>query len=203
MSTDVQICSIGLSRLGQGAITSLADTDSVSVTCNIHFQQAVDWVLREREWKNCTKRASLPTPDGTPDYGWNDYYNVPADTLRVLDVRASDLEDYTENLTRWNHEDGVINCDITDGIKIKYLYRVAAANIESHIVAVIALKIAEMVCMPITNSKQLKESITMEYKDTLRDAAALDGMQGKNRILRSNKLVKVRVQNQALATKYV
>lgn len=203
MSTDVEICSMALSRLGQGAITSLADTDNVSVTCNLHFQQAVDWVLREREWKNATKRSSLATPDGTPDFGWTDYYNVPADCLRVLDVRANNLEDYTENVTRWNHEDGVINCEIDDGIKIKYIYRVAAASIESHIVAVIALKLADMICITITNSKKLKEGVGMEYKDVLRDAAALDGMQGKNRILRSNRLTKVRMQNQSLATKYV
>ncbi len=203
MSTDVEICSMALSRLGQGAITSLADTDNVSVTCNVHFQQAVDWVLREREWKNAIKRAALATPDGTPVFGWTENYNVPADCLRVLDVRANNLEDYTENNTRWNHEDGVINCEIDDGIKIKYIYRVAAASIESHIVAVIALKLADMICITITNSKKLKEGISMEYKDVLRDAAALDGMQGKNRILRSNRLTKVRMQNQSLATKYV
>jgi hypothetical protein len=194
---------MALSRIGQGAISSLSDIDNISITCNVHYQQAVDWVLREREWKDAKKRTSLSTPDGVPAFGWTQYYNVPTDSLRVLDVRASSLEDYAENDTMWSSEGDKIMCEVDDGIKVKYLYRMTVTDIPSHVIQVISVKLAHLICLPITSSTKLRDDLYLEYKDQLKEAAALDGMQGRSAVLRSSNLVKVRNQNQALATKYV
>jgi hypothetical protein len=203
MTTNLELCGLALSRLGQGAITDLAGTDDVSITCNLHYQQAIDWTLREREWKIAVKRVAQSTPTGTPAYGWSSYYNVETDHLRTLDVRTTSLKDYDENATRWTQEGGAVLCDIDDGIKVKYLYRVTVTDIPSHIIDVISLNLASRICVPITNSKKLKEDLLVEYKEELKNAAALDGMQGKNRVIRSSRLTKVRMSGTPLAGQYV
>lgn len=210
MSTDVEICNMALSLIGQSAISSLAGTDNVSKTCNVHFNQAKNWVLMQRQWRDATKRASLATPDGTPEYGWDHYYDEPATALRILDVRANQLEDDSENTTRWVSEQGRILTDIGDGIKVKYLDAIAATALPTHVVDVVALELARRICIPITNSKKLKEQLTgMMFGEQAGDrgmideAAAVDGMEGRNRVLRSSKLVQVRQQNSFKAGPYV
>lgn len=210
MSTDVEICNMALSLIGQSAISSLAGTDNVSVTCNTHFQQAVDWVLRQREWKDAVYRTSLATPDGTPAYGWDHYYDAPATCLRVLDVRANQLEDYAENTDRWSYERGRIYCDVSDGIKVKYIEQLAATALPSHVVDVVALELARRIVIPITQSSKMLDELSVrmfgvgkEDKGVIGEAAAVDGMQGKNRVLRSGNLVKVRQQGTFQAGPYV
>jgi len=210
MSTDVEISNMALSMIGQSEISSLAGTDNVSKTCNVHFQQAVDWVLRQREWKDAVYRAALSTPDGTPAYGWDHYYDQPASCLRVLDVRATQLEDYAENPDPWSFERGRIYCNIADGIKVKYLTQLAATSLPSHVVDVVALELARRICIPITQSSKMLDDLNVrmfgvgkEDKGVLGEAAAIDGMQGRNMKVRSSNLVKVRMQGTFLAGPYV
>jgi len=210
MSTDVEICNMSLSLIGQSPIVSLAGTDNVSKTCNVHFQQAVDWVLSQRNWRSAITRASLSTPDGTPVYGWAHYYDYPADCLRVLEVRTTELEDDSVNGTRWSSEGRTILSDSADGIKVRYIKSIAITDIPTHVVDVVALEVARRIVIPITNSNKMRQSLSSMMfgegkadKGWLAEAAAVDGQQGRTRVLRTSKLVGVRMQNTSIAGPYV
>lgn len=193
MTTNLELCNLALSSLGQREITDLADQDAVSKVCNINYQRSIDWVLREREWKCAVKRVALDTPEVTaPDYGWSASYQVPADHLRTIEVRTTSLKDYQENFTRWSQEGGLILCDVDSGIKVKYLAEIDIANIPGHVIDVIVFNLASRICIPITASKKLKEELIGEYKMALKDAASLDGMQGRNQTIKSSSLVRTR-----------
>ena len=109
----------------------------------------------------------------------------------MVDVRTTSLKDDDPSNTDWQDEGGAIVCDIDTGIKVKYLYSVAVASIPNHIVKVIAIKLAETVCIPITNSKSLKEDLAIEYDRELKKASSLDAGQGRTRVIRSSGLVDV------------
>lgn len=189
MSTDVQIANIALSLLGEKPnVSDLAATDNVSVACNTHYQQSVDWVLKQREWRTAIKRDSISSPT-TPSFGWTYAYALPADHLRTIAVRSGPDDEWIQNPDRWQQEGNTIVCDIATTIYIKYLYRVAVADIPSHIVDLIALRLASRLAIPITDSRSLREDLKAEYDECIIDAASIDGMQGRTRQLRASRIL--------------
>jgi hypothetical protein len=193
MATVLDLCNLSLLRLGQSTITDLTAEDSVSKVCNLNHQQAIDWVLRERAWKFNTSRVDLTVPGLTPAFGWNFSYPLPLDHLRTLEVRTSSLKDYQENHTLYAQEISAILTDTDSGVRLKYLRRVDASLIPSHVLDVIVLNLALRITIPITGSKPLHETLTSEYATYLSQAAALDGLQGRNTVIRSSVLTRARV----------
>lgn len=204
MSTDIEICNLALSLIGEDEISSLAGTDRVSKACNRHLQSAIDWVTIQREWKFATTRASLSAAVGAPEYGWSTAYDLPADHLRTLDVRSTSLEDDAENYTRWTQENGQILTDVSDGIKIKYLRQEPTeANIPSHVVVPIYHELASRLCTVIAQARGLKDDLRKEAEKYIIEAAAVDGMQGRNQKIRSTRLQRVRMSGGFTAGPYV
>ena len=194
MTTSVlDLCNLALLRLGQSTITDLSAEDSTSKVCNLNHQQAIDWVLRERAWKFNTTRVDLTSPGLTPAFGWNFSYPLPLAHLCTLEVRTTSLKDYQENHTLYAQEVGAILTDGDNGVKLKYLRRVDPSLIPSHVVDVIALNLALRIAIPITGSKELHGTLTSEYATYLSQAAALDGLQGNNTVIRSSVLTRARV----------
>lgn len=191
MSTDVEVCNQALSLLGDKKITDLDGTDNLSVTCKNHYQRTVDWVLKQREWRCAVKRATLTTP-ATPNHGWSYAYDLPSDHLRTLAVRDSSLKDDDVNALNWQQEDGKIVCDTDTQVYLKYLYRVAVADIPTHVEDVIITLLASRLAIPVADSRSLRDDLKAEYKEMIGEAAAVDGMQGRTRQLRTSRIARAR-----------
>lgn len=194
---EVEISNIALSLIGQTPITSLDAANNISRTVKTHYALSRDWVTMQREWRDAVKRVALDTPYvEAPPFGYSSQYEVPDDCLRIIEVRESNTpsEENSINPTKWDFEGGMILANCDSGIKVKYLSRFAD-DIPVHLMDVIALELARRICIPITSSNTMLQTLTARMfgsgggdKGLLGEAAAVDGMQGRTKILRANRL---------------
>ncbi len=195
-STDLEMCNMALSHVGQDEISALSSTGSKSQrACHELFEQAVRYVLTQKKWRCSTSRDSLSTKDGTPEYGYSAFYTISTlegTPLKVWDVRASSLKDRDQNDLFWEVEEGNIICDADDGIKVQYTKRVDDANIDDHVVEVIVWRLAMLLAMPLTQNRALKRECQDTYMRVLADTAAMD-QQGRNKPLRVNRVLNARM----------
>lgn len=99
MASEVDICNLALSHLGDSATVSSIDPPEGSPQagrCARWYPIARDLVLEEDEWSFVTRRAPIALLDAAPPSGWQYAYALPADCVKpwaVLPPNA--LNDYS------------------------------------------------------------------------------------------------------------
>lgn len=156
-SSEVKICNEALLLLGQEAITSLTETGNPNATrCNLIYVPTRDEVLRAAMPNFAMARASLARISGeTPDFGYDYFYQLPSDCLRVLGM------DYSDN--EYVIEGDKLLCDYTTA-KILYIWRVTDPNLfDSIFVAALAIRIASKLAVPILRSRSAAKDLLEQY----------------------------------------
>jgi len=92
----------------------------------------------------------------------------------------------------WELNGNEILCN-SDSLQIRYLKRVEdTARYTPNFADALSARIAHDIAGALTQSTKLVEQAYIMYEKKLTEAAALDGMQGRNRRIRSNKLTNAR-----------
>ncbi len=98
MSSEVEICNLGLAHLGDSATVSSIDPpegSSQAEHCARWYPIARDSLLEMHDWGFATTRAVLAEVT-TTFTEWQHAYAYPADTLKILAILASDaVDDYS------------------------------------------------------------------------------------------------------------
>lgn len=81
----IQICNLALLRLGADTITSLDDGTVQANLLSIYYDQCREELLREHFWNFAVSRVALAS-SGTPAFGYQYQYQLPADFLRVKSI---------------------------------------------------------------------------------------------------------------------
>ena len=79
------IANLALSNLGEARIQNLTDNNSRARACNARLDDVITTVLRMHIWNSALQRSEL-TSIGTPLFGWNYTFQLPADYIRVVEV---------------------------------------------------------------------------------------------------------------------
>ena len=79
------IANLALSNLGEARIQSLTDSNSRARACNARIDGVITAILRMHVWNSALERQLL-TNIGTPVFGWNYVYQLPADCIKVVEV---------------------------------------------------------------------------------------------------------------------
>ncbi len=82
MLTEVEICNLALSRIGQRAIDSLAENSAEASACARHYQIARDSLLRSYWW-NFAKASATLVRNGETPAEWAYSYDLPDDLIAV------------------------------------------------------------------------------------------------------------------------
>jgi len=194
--SETRIANMALTFLGATPITSLDDQGSEGKIVNIHFEQSRDAALEAREWTFAVKRTDLAALTEGPNWGFGQAFQIPADTLRILEVR-DDMQgrvNYQElmNSLNWRREGDQI---VTDAqlIRIRYLARITdPARYTAAFVQAFAARLAMDIAVGLTQSRAMFNDMAALYAAKIREAAATDGMQGRIQVMRSSKLTGVR-----------
>ncbi len=157
-SSEVKICNEALvAHLGQEAITSLTETGNPNaVRCNLLYVPTRDEVLRAAMPNFATARASLARiADETPDFGYDYFYQLPTNCLRVIGM------DYSDN--EYVIEGDRLLCDY-DTAKILYIWRVTDPNLfDSLFVTALAIRIASKLAVPVLRSRSAAKDLLEQY----------------------------------------
>jgi hypothetical protein len=184
--TDVEIANLALGYLGVKPIVAFTDGSAEANLCQAFYGPTKQALLEERAW-TFAKTEYSATPDATaPTFDWVARYAVPADCLRVLKV------DDGEGTFRigWERVGAFIHTDRE--VADLYIYgidgTVAEALFSPSFSFALAARLAAEVCIPLTKDDTLHTKMLKVAEIKLREAAGLDGSQGKSERLRSDSL---------------
>ena len=155
-SSDVKICNEALLLLGQEAILSLTQDDNNARACNLIYVPTRDEVLRAFPWNFATVRTSLARiGDETPAFGFDYFYQLPADCLRVLGM---DDPEY-----HYAIEGDRLLCNY-ETANIFYIKRITNPNLfDSIFVTALALRIASKLAVRIKKSQGAADDLLKQY----------------------------------------
>jgi len=183
MASQVDICNIALSNLGDQLITSMTEANSRARACNLRFDDTRDAVLRTHPWNCATSRATLAV-SGTPNWGYSNSFALPTECLRVLEVDDPDQE--------WKIEGRNI---VSDGssIKIRYIAQVTDTTLfDATLIQAIALRLGYEIAETLTGNLDLKREMWQKFQFALSEARSNDAMEGTPERIESDEFLLAR-----------
>lgn len=97
MLTKVNICNVALSRIGVSQqIASLTEGSTESAACALHYDHALEMLLKEVDWGFARRRVTLTAFAGEAPDPWEYQYEFPANCarpLRIDDKRVTRLRE--------------------------------------------------------------------------------------------------------------
>lgn len=185
ITTEVQICNLALSQLGQSPIASIeTPTTTAETVCSLHFAQTRKEVLRSHVF-NFSKKLSTLTVDATktPAFGFTYAYALPNDFVRLLALGDISLDDDIDH-KEYEISDGYIFTDYEDGgtLNITYVYNcTTVTKYDALFTKLLYLQLASDVAYAFT----AKPSMIRQLEDRLQQAeikaAAVAGQEKKPR----------------------
>lgn len=193
MASEIEICNLALSYLGQAPITNLlSPQNATEQLCAINYPFSRDAILESHDWSFAVARLALTTPDpSTPNWGFNYQFQLPTDVLRVIWCGDNQNEkEYAQ--FDWRVEQRFIVTD-ANPVWIRYVRKVTDTTQYSPLfVQALACRLAMEMCVSITENVALYQRLTAMYGIKLSEAVANDGMQGRSEKIKQNVLSSAR-----------
>jgi len=166
--SETLICNLALARLGAKRINTIEETDASlqAVQCRTHYEHTRDALLRSHWWRFAIARAELSEDTGEPDFEWDNQFILPADFLRVAglyDTTASYAVEGKRLLTNDSAVDLVYIRQVTDPTEFDPMF-----------VEVLALKLALVMVMPLSQDRVLRQEIQDELAVVLSKARCVN-----------------------------
>jgi hypothetical protein len=173
--TTVDICNLALAMLGEDRITSLEDESSVAELCSVNWAGARDFVLAARPWSFAIVRRSLAAAAEAPEWGPSNAFPLPSSVLRVLSAG-----DGTYELEDWRVEGRQVVATFDGPVMVRCIERVEdPGQFSPGFEQALAAYLAYVIAVPLTENRSLKSELWSEYLNRMKEAAAVDGQQGR------------------------
>ena len=170
MASEVDICNIALSNLGERPITARNDQNQRARACDNRFDDVRDLVLRSHVWNCALKREQLTSSATAPVWGYDVAYPKPAKMLRLISVKENEYPFKIEG------ENIVTN---STSLNILYIEQVTdTAKYDALLIQAIALRLATEIAQDITGKTQLKEALMRKYREVMSEARSADAAEG-------------------------
>ena len=170
MASEVDICNIALSNLGERPISARNDQNQRARACDNRFDDVRDLVLRSHVWNCALKREQLTSSATAPVWGYSVAYPKPAKMLRLISVKENEYPFKIEG------ENIVTN---STSLNILYIEQVTdTAKYDALLIQAIALRLATEIAQDITGKTQLKEALMRKYREVMSEARSADAAEG-------------------------
>ena len=164
ISSNVDICNMALDYCCTRNITSLDEKTKEAKKCNAWYDLVRKSLLLNLNASFSIKRARLAeVADYVPVYGYGKAFALPRDLLHVLNL-GNPLDDNFYQI-----EGKYFYCDENiQEVNIRYLADIEDVTLfDSEFCECLALKLAEKICLPLTEDEQLtnylKQLATQKY----------------------------------------
>ena len=197
MPSVVDICNEAMDLLGAATIASLTENSKEARLCNRRYETVRDAVLRAHPWNAAIRRADLARDSSAPAFGFKYQYTLPTDPycLRVLSFWNSNVDN---ELTPYDSQvmfkiEGRKILSNEDACKIIYVARVTdTEQYDALLSSTIAHKLASETAYAITGSNSIAQQMFSLYEARIREARAMDAMEGQPDKIIANDFVNVR-----------
>ena len=179
--TLIDIANLAAVELGEAPISSFEDNTSFARAMKIIHIPIRDKFLRENNWNSATARVTLAASTDTPKWGFSTSYPLPADWLKLLEVRSQATNVYIDSTNVPNNipyrlEGDDIICNETTGVQIRYVKRLTdVSRWDSMMVEALATLYAYKTAYTITKDAGLRAQLKAEYEQYVVKAGLADG----------------------------
>lgn len=183
MASKTDIANRALTKLGDDRIADLLDDTERARTLNSLYDTCRDAELRAHVWNFAVRRASLPRLAEVPAFGYAFQYQLPADSLRLIQVgdwwHWWGNQDYVTGSTSvFSVEGRMILTDFNAPLRIRYIERVDDPGLyDSMFVESFACRLAIECCERITQSNTKLQALQQQYDASIRAAVKIDAIE--------------------------
>lgn len=162
MASKTEICNRALLKIGQPAIMSVDDDSPTARQCFQEYDAALEATLRSYPWPFAIARKELGRLTERPAFGAKYYYEIPADSLRLVEVLTYGHQYQIEGLKMASN---------AERVHVRYVsIKHAEANMDQQTADVVALYLASRLAIIITENPALKDMLFSEYNYALGQA---------------------------------
>ena len=181
MLSQVQICNMALSKIGDYTISALTEGTKQAEYCNIHWENTKDSLLQSYAWNFATARVRLAQL-AVATIGYDHQYQLPNDCLKVRKV-STDGDFSGVNKVDYKIEGRTLLTN-EDTIYIKYTKQVTDTSYWTALfVKIVACELASRLSEPLggssVNNKQL---ILSELDSYIAEARGVDFEEDNNEV---------------------
>ena len=171
MASEVGICNLALTKIGEDQIISLTENSKAGRLCNLHYQPTRDAVLRSHIWNFAIKRVELALSTTTPSYDFAYQFALPSDYIRILETNLT-------TTAEWKIESGHLLAD-SDSVKVRYLARITNPNeFDALFIEAFSARLAAELTIPLADSPPLAKIMFDLYSSKVEEARTMDAVEG-------------------------
>lgn len=166
MASEVEICNMILVPLGVDRISSLTEETEGARKCNATYTNFRDQELSSHTWSFATYRVQLAQTTGTPAFGYDLEFQLPSDSLRIVNIDTMDYGYKVEG-------DKLVTNYTTP--YVRYIRRITDPNkFTQPFIEVLVARGQYELCFALTGSKTLMTGLYEVYERKRRRAVAID-----------------------------
>lgn len=166
--SEVDLANLALGMLTRDSIRSLDGKEPGAVQTKQFMQQAIEEVIEEYDWPQCRVIKTLTAVELDDLRGWTGAYALPSDLVflwRIEDSAGTLVTEFevgmsgdVSSTTNYIYSSGA-------GLTIRYgSNRCPLSRFSPQTINLMAIKLAQKCCLPITKDKALYKFLTDQYK---------------------------------------
>ena len=182
--TDIQICNLALARLGDARIASLSDSTAQATYCSLFYAQTVEELQADFDWSFCRKLSSL-TATTAPASGYSSAFTLPSDFIRAVRLGGIDA---SENFGQWEIVGTTIHTNLSSPVLDYIAHITTTTSFPAIFVEALSMKLAAVLAMPLTGSKELFGQIAELFAATIQKPAFVKATEAVGRQRSTNSI---------------
>ncbi|OVZ82190.1 hypothetical protein [Yersinia kristensenii] len=179
MASEIEICNIALSRIGNSrTINSLTEKSKEAGVCSLHYEPCRDAVLSDFPWNFAIKRVALADL-GNPPPDWNFSYRYPTDCMRLIEIMVPGIRYPTASMRIpfevGSDAEGTGKILLTNehDAWLRYVGRVTDVNMfDSLFRDVLSWRLAAEIAMPLAAAGDLGNKALQMYTNIILSAGS-------------------------------
>lgn len=176
MASTISICNLALGHLGADRIDALTEASSEARACNRFYGQTLDALLAAGPpWRFARHEVVLAEVAGVTASRWAHVHALPADLLRVREVRAVDDAAAGEGAVAYELLGDRLLSDLTP-VSLRYIRRIDdPAKFTPLFVEALSWHLAARLAMPLTRDASQRQSAFQMALQAQAAASAAEG----------------------------
>lgn len=175
----VEIANLALGEVGEQSLITINDTGTPAGHVRRFIYQTIREVLSRGKWKCARAQATLSQLTAVPLFGWAYAYELPADYIRLVSFNETDTYEQDQELFEIQGRTLLTDEGTASIVYLKDL-TIGSGDLglmPPLLVKACALTLAAKLSWPMQQSATLKERLTLEAIQALREAKATDAVE--------------------------
>lgn len=172
MASKTDIVNMALRILGAKRISVITEDSEAARIATDVWDIVLDDVLADHNWNFATKRATLAEDSSSPEFGYDNQFQLPTNPYCLRVLRMADID------SDYKIEGRLLLTDESTA-QIIYIGRITdTTQFSPKFVAALAARLASEMAYPLLQSLNKKKMAMEDYQMKIRDARWADGVEG-------------------------